>query len=321
MFDTNEIVRALEIICSSTLITTCVFTNLISSYCICAMESCHDLLSTHVNLAFPRIVAIVCMISRFKMIFHSAKDGFHKYEDKIKGYKIHFPNSALEMNAYRMFALFIVSTYASVVLPINMVRIYNIYYEARENAVIVFYTLMYIQNWSICSIEVHFITHCFGLYQKFYQINEEMSMLKSETIITNKYPSVLQCAGQRNCNCTNNPSKCAVPTPIRINVECRTIELIRMKHQFVREVMNDLNRLYGFQLALSICALCVMIIVDVYCEIIASESRAKSKILFYGWILQYFFRFFSIVMVTHHTTKQVCFINFITLFVHNNSII
>ncbi|KAL5234058.1 hypothetical protein ACI65C_001468 [Semiaphis heraclei] len=152
---------------------------------------------------------------------------------------------------------------------------------------------MYVQNWSICLIEIGFIVRCFGLFQKFQIINEELVVLKTETISKNKYPIVLQNKVQSDV--TNSP---------QFQTLANTIELLRMKHQFVRGALRDLNKLYGTQLGSSLVFLFILILFDIYGEVNAKDVKTTSKIFIYGWILQYTFRCFAIIITSHFTIKQ-----------------
>jgi hypothetical protein len=154
--------------------------------------------------------------------------------------------------------------------------------------------MMYIQNLSICLIEIYFIARCFGLYQKFQIINEELALLKSEIISKNKYPVVLQ--NEVESKIINDP---------QLYTLANSIELLRMKHQFVRSALRGLNKLSGTQMGSSLVYLFIMVLFDIYGEVITKNSKTRSKILIYGWLLQYAFRCLAIIITTHFTTKQV----------------
>uniref|UniRef100_A0A2S2R4N9 Gustatory receptor n=1 Tax=Sipha flava TaxID=143950 RepID=A0A2S2R4N9_9HEMI len=87
-----------------------------------------------------------------------------------------------------------------------------------------------------------------------------------------------------------------------------TIEMLRVRHGLMRESIDYLNNIFGCQLTLSLVALCVMMLFDIYNEAfhaggstggIGSPSR-----FIYFWVLQYMFRFFVIIMTAHSTTQE-----------------
>ncbi|KAL4148325.1 hypothetical protein QTP88_002594 [Uroleucon formosanum] len=152
---------------------------------------------------------------------------------------------------------------------------------------------MYVQNWNICLIEIGFIARCFGLYQKFQIINEELTVLKTNTLTKIKYPVVLR--NEIRSDIINNP---------KFHTLANSIELLRMKHQFARGALRDLNKLYGTQLGLSLVFLFILGLFDIYGEVNTKDVKTRSKIFIYGWMLQYIFRCFSIIITSHFTTKQ-----------------
>lgn len=309
--------RNLEIFFSLALIITCIYSNIVIfpdwSDWVCKTEAkCNkSLISAHVKTIFPRTVAIVCMVSRIKTLLYDVKNRYGKYRSKIEAYEVYFPNGTGETNAYQTFVFLIVVTYAVIILPTNVVRVYFVNrnrYNSHSSATI-WFTLMYIQNGSICSSELHFMARCFGLYQKFRLINDDMDALKSEAVIVNRYPLVLQrsTAAERGRNHARHTPYNGILSPQRVavNMTAGSIELLRMRHQFVRDVFRDLSDLYGIQLALSLCALFLMTLCVCYGEYFSVNSREWYSSLFYGWVLQFSFRFCAIVLTAHFTTKQV----------------
>lgn len=109
---------------------------------------------------------------------------------------------------------------------------------------------MYAQNMSICSMEIHFVLHCFGLYQKCILINEDMAVMKLETVNTYWYPVVLQSRETSDICCINLKTN----DDSRANVYklSSVIEILRLRHQFVREAFRVLNNLYGIQVGMSL---------------------------------------------------------------------
>lgn len=87
-----------------------------------------------------------------------------------------------------------------------------------------------------------------------------------------------------------------------------TVELLRIKHWLTRQALELINELFGMQMGLSVILLWVMAVFDVYYEI---YRNSPTKILVFGWLLQYSFRLFMIILFAHHTTKQVKHLEFI----------
>ena len=171
------------------------------------------------------------------------------------------------------------------------------------------FIMMYMQNAYICMIELQFITLGFSLYQKFQSINEDMCVLKSKSIVTNRYPWVLKpepfgrgdSIGSEIFNDENNFSSSTQQFSL-----ANTVQLLRTRHKFVSNLINDLNNLYNMQLALSLSLLFIISLLDIY-EVLLTGLAITSLhiILLSGWLLQYSFRFCMIVLIPHATAKQV----------------
>lgn len=304
-FYSNIIKRSLEIGYSTTIAITCVYNYASASSNICSLINCDDAVATTMNSMFPRTLAIVCLVSRIMIVYKSIND-FPEYKKKIEAYELRCPVSKRENLVW--FAATIVFAYAAIILPMNVYRIYLIYRHSPDVNVLLFFVMMYIQSLSICSIEIHFMVRCFGLYQLFRSINEDMAALKLETIDACRYPAVL-----RSEEITSVCSVCPRPNDddvlfSRANTHgwSNVVELLRMRHQFVRGAFVDLNDLYGVPVGMSIFLLFMLTLLDIYGVVFIQNTNTRPQILVIGWLLQYWSRLFAISMTTHFTTKQVC---------------
>jgi len=286
--------NVVDAFCSFTLITTCLFNIVLTPYCMCAMESCneHELTAVlvRVKTVMPLTVAVVCLVIRAKTMLHNANGAFREYENQAREYDACFPDPV-----GGAFVAFIVTAYAVTVLPVNAYRLYLIHLDVRDHTVTAFFVLMYVQNLYTCSTEMHYVARCSRLYRRFCRINEDVSALKLATVAENRYPSVLlQSAdgGRRKAKAATRPT-------------AGDVEMLRMRHLCVRDAVSDLNDLYGVQLLLSLCALCVMTVIDTYTEMFETYSLARSQVFLYLWLTQYSFRLCAIVLTTHFTMKQV----------------
>jgi len=298
----NKLKSSLKLLYLLILATTCVMNYLNASHIICSLSECTNEVKTEVLAMFSRSIAIACLLSKSTIMYKSKRD-FPNYLKKVEEYELYFPVNISKRKYHRFISIVIIFAYVIIILPINMLRIYLIYSNIGKINTIFFYATMYLHNWSICSTEIHFIVRCIGLYQKCQTIDEEMATLKLRTIVKNKYPVVLQNEGR-----TNNKTFIGLglsPSILNVHQLANHVELLRMKHQFVRGIVVELNDLYGIQLGLSICLLFIMTLFDIYGELSTESDVTKTHVLFYGWMLQYLFRFCVIVLTSHLTTTQV----------------
>jgi len=312
----NKLLSGLKLVYFLALATTCVMNIKNASATVCSLSECKNSVKTEVLAMFSRSIAIACLLCRIT-IMHKSKSDFPSYEKKVEDYELYFPVNVSQKRRIRFVAIALISSYVVIILPINALRIYLIYANFGKINSMFFYTMMYVHNWSICSTEIHFIVRCVGLYQKFQSINEEMAALRLKTISGNGYPVVLRPRSERrdkgrrhNALFVGLEIRGVSPLPMSSDVEHNRpaadhVELLRMKHQFVRGTVVELNDLYGIQLGLSICLLFIMTLFDIYGEVSVESNVTKTHVLFYGWLLQYSFRFCVIVLTSHVTTTQV----------------
>ncbi|XP_027840419.2 uncharacterized protein LOC114122062 [Aphis gossypii] len=301
----NKLKFSLKLVYFLTLAMTCVMNYLNAPAIICSLSECKNPIKTDILAMFSRSIAIACFLSRITNIYKSKND-FPNYKKKVEKYELYFPENSSKKKYLNVIAIAMIFAYIIIIIPINILRIYLIYVHFGKINVMIFYTMMYLHNWNICSTEIHFVVRCIGLYQKFQSINEEMITLKLKTILKNKYPDVLQSGGLSNNNTlvdleTRGGSLSSI---LIVNKLANHVELLRMKHQFVRGIVVELNDLYGIQLGLSICLLFIMTLFDIYGELSVEFNVTKTHVLLYGWLLQYFFRFCVIVLTSHITTTQ-----------------
>ncbi|KAL5234060.1 hypothetical protein ACI65C_001470 [Semiaphis heraclei] len=305
MFNTSAAWRrhhehVLDALFSFVVITACLFNIVLSPYCICATESCHKYKMTavlvRVKTLIPQIVAVGCLVTRVKTILHIVNDEFREYEDKTREYEACFPDP----NGRRgvAFVAFIVFAYAVTVLPISVYRPYLIHRDVRDHTVTAFFVIMYLQNLCTCSMEIHYVARCFRLYRWFCRINEDVFALKSATVTINRYPPVLLQSADDGRRRSTSTTSGTLPT-------ANDVEVLRMRHQCVRDAVGDLNDLYGVQLLLSLCTLFMLTVIDTYSEMFEKYTLARSRAFLYVWLAHYSFRLCAIVLTTHFTMKQV----------------
>ncbi|KAL5234061.1 hypothetical protein ACI65C_001471 [Semiaphis heraclei] len=256
---------------SMLLIMSCVYVFYTTPQIVCILEgNCDDSLSTFVKGMFARLVALTCMISRC-VIFVKGKT---------------------------QLAICILLT-----VPVNVCRLWILYDVAKQT--VPFVALVYVQNFSMYCIEAHFTVLCYILYQKIVGINNDLMALKVDTIVRNKYPFV-SLTGEKygKNNSTNEYNREVFHSLIAGYPMIDFLENLKAKHKLVSQAVKNLNNTFGIHLGLSLCALCLYTLFDLYYHLQAVWKHSKYKILVYGWILQYFVRFLFITVLAHVTTKQ-----------------
>jgi hypothetical protein len=268
-----------------------------------ALHNCESSKSNLVMMAMvPRIITIASALSKI-MNMYTNISAYFKYKKKVKEYEANFPVESKKKKKGNFFIIFIILIFVLVIFSFNSYKIVLLHYYCRDNTMILFFVIFYVQNFSMCMTEIEFIAHCFGLYQKFQSINEEMYILKSKTISTNRYPLVL-IWNKHNNNQVGADSIFYSPKIKKYPAD-NSIDVLKMRHQFISDLVSDLNELYNFQLGLSLSVLFIMSLLDIYDTVSKENTTTKTYLLFYGWMAQYLLRFSFIVLTTQATSKQV----------------
>lgn len=293
-----------QVIYSILLMISCVYTFYVTPQIVCTLDNaCHNSLPTILKGMYPRVMAFTVLISRMIIILKGKKP-LVKYKKCMDDFHIFTPITSPEANELRRVSTRVVLCSILIIIPASIIRISIVFSLTKQ--IIVFFILMYIQNFSMYCLETHFTVLCFILYQKFVGINKDLMSFKINTIVRNKYPFVSQTGekyGKSNSTVEYNRevlNYLAAGYPMN-----NFIEKLTIKHKLIRETIKTLNNMFGIHLGLSICSLCLYSMFDLYYHMKGFWSTSVSKIFIYGSILQYVVRFTIVTVLAHITTKQV----------------
>lgn len=292
-----------EVIASTILMLISLFCLIKASNVVCMLSECNNPSKTTISTIYPRSVATGCFLSRIVTLYKKAH-AFKMYERKIEEYEIHHPTSRGKNAARRQFVTVTVLVCAISMIPINVYRLVLLNTDFPGNIITVYFGLLYAQNMSQCVSELYFCAYCFGLFQRFRTINEEMSALKSEAILANSYPLILK-TDEADHDHVGLASKIDHDLVIEVHPLVEMIERLKLRHKCISNAVRRLNDLYGFLLGLSLSVLFLMSLTDIYEILSSTHISAKHAMFYYIWLFQYGFRFCMIVTTTHVTTKEV----------------
>lgn len=196
-----------------------------------------------------------------------------------------------------------------------------------------YFLTYYISNLNLVFTELHFAIQCFVMYTKFRDVNKELIQINDEHNYYNynvRYPFI---ASQEKTPRKSDDTPCVIVyekdfyySKDKVSPLANTIELLRIKHWLIREAVNDLKCLFDFQISLSIISIVVASHFDIYTQVFYPNKYDsynaplfRTRILFFGWMLQYSFRFCLIVITAHTATKEVG--TYIVFFILHKSII
>ncbi|XP_050053981.1 uncharacterized protein LOC114128624 [Aphis gossypii] len=306
LFNVDLTYNKFQNVYSVLLIVTCVYNFITASNALCKLDHWCDVFSTAMIGMYTRVLASTTLLSRIAIMAQS-KQSLLKYKETIKAFEIYSPTSSTQHKNYKIFSFAVVFVCLSIILPINISRLYYLYQnESSDVSLLIYYLFIYIQNLSMCCIETQFVTQCFIIYTRFRGINDDLKKLRNENVNYAKYPFILGSSAtmwkdyKKSFQCVRYDKDFYRPRLIS-HPMANAVEILRIKHWLTRQAVDILNNLLGIQMGLSVFLLWVMALFDIYYEIF---HNSPSKLLVYGWLFQYSLRLFMIILVAHYTTKQ-----------------
>lgn len=312
-----------EDIFSIIVVLSCVYTFKETENTVCVISTCNNSRTSTVLTLFYRSLAIGCMASRIAIVYKNTNAVLSTYVTKINAYEVQYPLSGDKKNLRRKLIVAVAVINALSILPVNLYRFFLLYKFFHSVMLIIFFALTYTQNITMCATEMEFVKHCVRLCQQFQRINEDLSVLKSETIVTNGYPLTLKPNGRNNkSRSCGSFSRSGYDSMVESDLSVNVIERIKLRHKYISNAVRDLNDLFALQLGTSLCILFFMNVTSIYEFMSDIPTMARPSIFHYIWLFQYSFRFCTIVTTTHLTTKEVRTIISVAITVHysNNPI-
>lgn len=293
-YATEKFCAVLQVPALVAIMASCVYNFVRSPDVMCRLVPCKNVEARTMVAMFPRAVATACLLSEMVAAYKSYTGAASRYERNLERYGR--GGTAGERFRRLQLASAVGAVYALVVLPVNAYRLYLFDQLRYDDATVLFFVLMYAQNWSLCVTEFQFVRRCYALYREFRSINKRMSALKTRTIVANRYPLALK------------PDETAEGPGTSLQFSSTTdrcVAQLKSRHRAVSDAAADLNGLYGFRLTVSLSVLFVMSLFDIYEFVTSIKSPTKTNFLIHAWLFQYLYRFSMVVLTTHFTTTQV----------------
>jgi len=262
---------------------------------------------------YPGIANVTSMLSRIALSY-SVTVGLDRYTETMECYETYSPTTVAEAGRYKVFTAAAVCACLLLVIPVNAVRLWILWMDSVDPTLsIVYYTFIYVQNLTMCCSETQFAEQCFVLYDKLKTVNDDVTVLGGPAGLARFSRHF-----RANAAVTPDaPGTAAAAVAVRtvqdplgsVVAAAATVETLRIRHWLLREAISCLNRLFGVQLGMSVCALCVMSFFDIYYETFhVMGEYIKSDLIIYSWMLHYAVRYMGIILMSHYTTKQVIYI-------------
>jgi len=263
---------------------------------------------------------ITSMISRMVVIYN-VKYKYQKYKTTLEGFEIYIPMNTVALKHIKYFSFTAIFLCFSFIIPMNVLKLISLF-NNHLNPILMttYFSIYYFHNLSMVCTELHFAIQCFVVYTKFRDINENLIQIKEKQKYYNynvRYSFSASQVATLSRDDTSPPSVIIYEKDFYCPKDksyplANIIELFRIKHWLSREAIKDLKYLFGVQMMMSIIFLVITLLFDLYIEIfysnknsLFSKSIFRTKLLFIGWIVQYFIRLCLIIVTVHTTIQQV----------------
>lgn len=296
------------------LLATSAYNFISASLIMCKQDRWCEIFSSNLLEMYDRVMSLTVFLSRIAIVYNG-KRNVTKYRSTILASETYSPASPAELKSRDKFAFIVVMLCLVIILPTNMSRLYYLLlYESNSDVLLlIYYMFVYVQNLSMCCVETQFVVQCFVIYTKFRYINGDLRKLRDNHVNRVKYSFV---ASSADCDNGNNGERrrahrAGYETEHHVfyarsrfegRATANTVETLRIRHWLNRQSINTLNDIFGIHMGLSVFYVWMVALFDIYYEIF---HDSPSKLLVYGWIMQYMLRLFMIVLAAHYTTKQV----------------
>ncbi|XP_050430672.1 uncharacterized protein LOC126839397 [Adelges cooleyi] len=299
-------------IAGGTVLISCIFNFLVSSWMPCIMDGvdCNNKGFTSLSGMYSRFVAATCFVSCLIMLYKFSFS-MKGYNNNVEAYSNYSPVTRKDRRSYLIFTWTVTVSLLTIILPINVLRLRIMYNNHTNTLVWIFFVVMYVENLFISVSELYFASKCWNLYLKFSSINADLKQLKDE--VSNVFPlsTNVQLKKSYHPRWLHRQHRITsfinFYSPPKGQRQLATVvEILRIRHRLIREAVTNLTELFGLPMCLSLCSLCVMALFDIYYEVFnLLNYRSRSSIFIYGWLTQYSYRFYMIVMVADTMMKQI----------------
>uniref|UniRef100_A0A2S2PJ62 Gustatory receptor n=1 Tax=Schizaphis graminum TaxID=13262 RepID=A0A2S2PJ62_SCHGA len=298
------------------LLTTCVFNFVTAPLVMCLMDGgCAEVSVTSLSGMFARTIAGACFASTAALLCKCGST-VPIYVQTMRAHDVYSPTTVAERRDRWLYRGLYVALCMSVTLPVNALRLSLLVANRSDPVVLVFFVFMYAENVAMCLGETCFVTWCHTLNNKFLEINRDLQRLGEETTAAACSDTVTAKSITTALMATTVCNTAAAERRVtyggdfyggsgKLQSTANAVEVIRIRHQLIRDAMSVLVDLYGIPVGLSLFTLGVMTLFDIYyqvSDVMGADSRLM--IFIYMWLLQYTIRFSAIVMTAHNTTKQ-----------------
>lgn len=250
---------------------------------------------------YPGAVNATAAMSRAALLYSVRRPRYRRYRETLDCYERYAATGAPETARCRAFAAAAVAVCVLPVVPVHALRTCML--ARLDGHVAALFAFVYVENVAMCCAETQFAAQCFALYRKLRRVNGDIAALNRT--LRADFARYLDGRGSGSGRAHDRGPGSGHDRGSGSDV-ADAIESLRIRHWLMREAVRCLNGLFGTQLAMSVCALCVMAFFDIYNETFRVMGEYDySALVLYCSLFHYAARYLCIILISHFTTKQV----------------
>lgn len=308
---------SLPVLSTVMLSASCVYVLFVGPAVVCRIgEKCSSDSIRVLKEMYPNIANVTSMLARIALLY-SVTVGYDKYRETLGCYETYSPTTVAEAGRYRVFTAAAVCSCLLLVVPVKVLRLWMLWTPDGDDTTlierIVFYALIYVQNVTMCCSESQFVDQCFLLYCKLKTVNNDVVVLSQSAGLAHfsRHSRYASNASAADAATPDAPDVAVAEEELQdasdsVAATADAVEALRIRHWLLREAIGCLNNVFGVQLGMSVCAVCMMSFFDIYYETFHLMGKyPMSGLITYCWMLHYALRYMGIILMSHYTTKQV----------------
>lgn len=311
--------RTAGLTCAVALMATCAVSFVMAPVFTCLMDN-GCIASDWSYTAYPRAIAVACFVS-YAVLLRRRGTAAVAYRRAVAACELYAPAPAADRRRCARFRGAYTALCATITVPVNVMRAYLMHARRTHPVTVAFFVAMYAQNAAMCLLETRFVALCYGLRVRFGHVNRDLERLAAERsagedgVPPPATPRRVVYGGDFYGSSSSAAAAAAAAGPAtsdprprwpRQDSTANVVEIARVRHRLVREAIYALVDLFGVPVGMSLSALGVISLFDVYYEVFSvAGADSRLPVFIYMWMLQYSVRFYAIVATAHQMTKQV----------------
>lgn len=302
------------------LLMTCVFNFIVTTIALCLMDgNCLKSSEIFIQSIYPKVVAFTCFVSLSTLLYKHRKAVavYNQNVEACRSYSLRRGIGKPDLHNRELFNFCVTIACLTLTLFTHILRLTILYQQDRALVVLAFFLFMYVENFGMFLTEAYFLKLSFQLEKEFFYVNRDLMELGEEfaaidpittttVVVGNVFNSEVRHLPDHRTVMYDGDFYRSHRNREQSSPVANIVEIIRIRHQLIRDAFFALSDLYSTPMGISLLTLCIMLLFDIYYQVYnIMDAQSRPLIFIYLWLLQYSIRFYLITMSAHNITAEV----------------